>query len=207
MEVQELRPGLWRWTASHPQWDHAEHWGPDVGSVYAELPDSLVVVDPLVPADEDETFWSALDPDVERLALPLHVLLTVHWHERSVATVLDRYKAKLWRPEEKGELPAGVHAEVVKGSDWVEAVFFLEPHRALVAGDLLIGVDGGVELPVSWSGPSNSSSRSCLHASARFRSSSSSSRTASLFWRTAPTRYDGRSPRRGRCTAFRAGRP
>jgi hypothetical protein len=26
-----------------------------------------------------------------------------------------------------------VHAEVVKGSDWVEALFFLEPHRALVA--------------------------------------------------------------------------
>ena len=150
MEVQELRPGLWRWTASHPQWDHAEHWGPEVGSVYAELPDSLVVVDPLVPADEDERFWSALDRDVERLGLPVHVLLTVHWHERSVATVLDRYKATLWRPEEKGELPAGVHAEVVKGADWVEALFFLEPHRALVAGDLLVGVDGGVELTVSW---------------------------------------------------------
>ena len=49
MEVQELRPGLWRWTASHPEWDHAENWGPEVGSVYAELPDSLVVVDPLDP--------------------------------------------------------------------------------------------------------------------------------------------------------------
>jgi hypothetical protein len=64
--------------------------------------------------------------------------------------VLDRYKATLWRPEEKGDLPAGVHAEVVKGADWVEALFFLEPHRALVAGDLLVGVDGGVELTVSW---------------------------------------------------------
>jgi hypothetical protein len=150
MEVQELRPGLWRWSASHPEWDHAENWGPKVGSVYAELPGSLVVVDPLIPVDEEEQFWSALDRDVERLNLPVHVLLTVHWHERSVATVLDRYKATLWRPEEKGELPAGVHAEVVKGSDWVEALFFLEPHRALVAGDLLIGVDGGVELPVRW---------------------------------------------------------
>ena len=145
-----MRPGLWRWTASHPQWDHAEHWGPEVGSVYAQLPDSLVIVDPLVPADEEETFWSALDRDVERLGLPVHVLVTVHWHERSVPTVLDRYKATLWRPEEKGELPAGVHAEVVKGSDWVEALFFLEPHRALVAGDLLVGVDDGVELPVRW---------------------------------------------------------
>jgi len=150
MEVEKLRPGLWRWIASHPEWDHAERWGPEVGSVYAELPGSLVVVDPLVPEDEEETFWSALDRDVERLGLPVHVLLTVHWHERSVAAVLDRYRATLWRPEEKGELPAGVHAEVVKGSDWVEALFFLEPHRALVAGDLLVGANGGVQLPVDW---------------------------------------------------------
>ena len=150
MEVHELRPGLWRWTASHPEWNHAEQWGPEVGSVYAELPDSLVVVDPLVPTHDEERFWAALDRDVERLGLPVHVLLTVHWHERSVATVLDRYKATLWRPEEKGELPAGVHAEVVKGSDWVEALFFLVPHRALVAGDLLVGVDDGVEFTVSW---------------------------------------------------------
>jgi hypothetical protein len=150
MEVQELRPGLWRWTASHPEWDHAEHWGPEVASVYAELADAIVVVDPLVPAEDEERLWSALDRDVERTGLPLHVLLTVHWHERSVAAVLERYHATLWRPEEKGELPRGAHAEVVKGSDWVEALFFLEPHRALVSGDLLIGRDGGLELSIDW---------------------------------------------------------
>jgi hypothetical protein len=150
MDVQELRPGLWRWTAPHPEWEHAEQWGPDVASVYAELPNAIVVIDPLVPADEDERFWSALDRDVERLARPVHVLLTVHWHERSVAAVLDRYRGTLWRPEEKGELPEGVQAEVVRGSDWVEALFYLEPYRALVAGDLLIEADGGIQLPVQW---------------------------------------------------------
>ena len=150
MDVRELRPGLWRWTASHPEWDHAESWGPEVGSVYAELPEALVVVDPLAPADEEERFWEALDRDVERVARPVFVLLTVHWHERSVEAVLDRYKATLWRPEEKVDLPAGVEAIVVEGSDWKEAMFFLEPHRALVVGDLLIGTDGGVELPIKW---------------------------------------------------------
>lgn len=150
MEVRELRPGLWRWTAAHPEWEHAQHWGPDVGSVYAALPDAVVVVDPLVPSDEDQRFWSALDRDVERLGLPVRVLLTVHWHERSVAAVLDRYDASLWRPEEKGELPEGVQAEIVKGADWVEAMFFLEPPRALVTGDLLIGKNGGIELPIEW---------------------------------------------------------
>jgi hypothetical protein len=150
MEVQELKPGLWRWTASHPEWDHAETWGPEVASVYAELADAVALVDPLVPADEEERFWSALDRDVERAGLPVQVLLTVHWHERSVATVLDRYKATLWRPEEKGQLPTGVRAEVVKGADWVEALFFLERYGALVAGDLLVGDRGGVEVPVRW---------------------------------------------------------
>jgi glyoxylase-like metal-dependent hydrolase (beta-lactamase superfamily II) len=150
MDVQELRPGLWRWTAEHPEWDHAESWGPEVGSVYAELPDAVVLVDPLVPSDEEERFWEALDRDVERAGLPVYVLLTVHWHERSVEAVLDRCKAELWRPEEKVDLPAGVEPIVVEGSDWKEAVFFLEPHRALVVGDLLIGRDGGVELPIKW---------------------------------------------------------
>jgi glyoxylase-like metal-dependent hydrolase (beta-lactamase superfamily II) len=150
MDVQELRPGLWRWTGAHPEWDHAEHWGPEVASVYAELDNAVVVVDPLVPADEEDRFWAALDRDVERAGRPLHVLLTVHWHERSVAAVLDRYRADLWRPEEKGDLPKGVRAETVHGSDWVEALFFLEAHRALVAGDLLIGRNGGVEVPVEW---------------------------------------------------------
>jgi glyoxylase-like metal-dependent hydrolase (beta-lactamase superfamily II) len=151
VDVQKVRPGLWRWTGEHPEWDHAESWGPEVASVYAELEDTVVVVDPLVPTDGEDRFWEALDRDVERGGgRPLHVLLTVHWHERSVAAVLDRYHARLWRPEEKGELPKGVHAEVVKGSDWMEALFFLEPHRALVAGDLLIGRDGGVEMPIPW---------------------------------------------------------
>jgi hypothetical protein len=150
MVVQELRPGLWRWTGEHPEWEHAEQWGPEVGSVYAELEETVVVVDPLVPADDEQRFWDALDRDVERAGRPLHVLLTVHWHERSVAAVLDRYHATLWRPEEKGELPKGVHAETVHGGDWAEALFFLEPYGALVAGDLLIERDGHLELPIDW---------------------------------------------------------
>jgi len=32
MDVQELRPGLWRWTARHPEWDDRE-----VSSAYRVL--------------------------------------------------------------------------------------------------------------------------------------------------------------------------
>jgi glyoxylase-like metal-dependent hydrolase (beta-lactamase superfamily II) len=118
--------------------------------VYAELPDAIVLVDPLVPGDDEARFWEALDRDVERSGKPVHVLLTVHWHERSVEAVLDRYGATLWRPEETGELPSGAEAVVVEGADWKEAMFFLRPHGALVVGDLLIGSGDGIELPVKW---------------------------------------------------------
>src|SRR5207253_11027232 len=84
MDARELRPGLWRWTAAHPEWEEGLHWPQEVGSVYAELPEALAVIDPQVPTDATEDFWAALDRDVERLGRPVHVLLTVHWHERSV---------------------------------------------------------------------------------------------------------------------------
>jgi len=151
MEVQKLQPGLWRWATAHPAWEHGLQWPQVVGSVYAELPDAVAIVDPQVPAEETHRFWEALDRDVERVGRPVHVLLTVHWHERSVETVLERYHATLWRPDQPGELPGGVRAEIVKGSDWVEAIFYLEPWRALVVGDVLIGDDdGGVRVPLSW---------------------------------------------------------
>jgi hypothetical protein len=74
----------------------------------------------------------------------------VHWHERSAEAVLERYGATLWRPEQPTELPGGVEALLVHGSDWVEAMFYLEPWRALVIGDLLIGRAGEILVPVDW---------------------------------------------------------
>ncbi|TMK73734.1 MAG: hypothetical protein E6G50_01015 [Actinobacteria bacterium] len=150
MEVQELRPGLWRWETAHPEWEHGFHWPQVVGSVYAELPDAVVIVDPQVPVEDAQRFWDALDRDVERLGRPVNVLQTVHWHERSVETVLERYHATLWRPDQPGELPSALRAEIVEGPAWVEAIFYLEPWRALVVGDVLLGDGGGLRVPLSW---------------------------------------------------------
>ena len=43
MDVLELASGLWRWTTFH------EEWREDVGSVYCETADGVVLIDPLVP--------------------------------------------------------------------------------------------------------------------------------------------------------------
>jgi glyoxylase-like metal-dependent hydrolase (beta-lactamase superfamily II) len=151
VEVREIRPGLWRWTAPHPEWEPGLHWPQQVGSVYAELPGAVAVIDPLVPKEESERFWSALDRDVERLGRPVHVLLTVHWHERSATAVIERYGGRLWRPDQPDDLPEGVAAELVRGADWNEALFVLEPWQALVVGDLLVVDEAGdLRVPVSW---------------------------------------------------------
>ena len=103
--MRELRPGLWRWTARHPDWTPddggAEGWGPDVGCVYYEVPDAIVLVDPLVPRGEHRArFLDALDRDVHRAGRPVAVLLTTFWHERSAAELRARYPGSaVWAHE------------------------------------------------------------------------------------------------------------
>ena len=65
-----------------------------VGCVYYETLDAVILIDPLAPPDgtsDAERFWRALDRDVERLGLPVAVLLCSDWHERSAQAVADRY--------------------------------------------------------------------------------------------------------------------
>jgi hypothetical protein len=78
------------------------------------------------------------------------VLLTVHWHERSSDEVADRYGTSVWRRESGAPLPPGVEAIEVPRAD--ETVFWIPEHRAIVPGDVLLGVgDGGIRLcPDSW---------------------------------------------------------
>ena len=66
MAPRELRPGLWRWTAAHPDWEPAAtpgspaDWPRDVGSVLYETDEAVTLVDPLLPA-EPESFLRWLD--------------------------------------------------------------------------------------------------------------------------------------------------
>ena len=92
MEVEQLRPGLWRWTAVHPDWKQGDEWEQEVCSVYYEAPAATVLFDPLVPL-ERERFFEALDRDVEGRGLPVAILLTVPWHERSATELRERYAA------------------------------------------------------------------------------------------------------------------
>ena len=174
MDVNELRPRLWRWTATHPEWtpeEGGQEWGePEVASYALVESGALVLIDPLVPGDDEERFWRALDDDVRHHGAP-QIVLTVFWHARSSQTILDRYDgARVFAPagraaearervpgaelyELGSTLPGGIEA---KGTiHRADALLWIPAHRALAAGDILLGTrDGGVRVcPDSWQGP------------------------------------------------------
>lgn len=138
--VQEIEPGLWRWTAPHPGWDPAPApttgWIEEVSSVYCELPGAVLLVDPVVPADPGDAgrLWRALDRDVERLRRPVCVLTTVHWHRRGADAVIARYGGL------DGVVPDGARA-IALGDPIGETAYALPHFRALVLGDVVIGGD------------------------------------------------------------------
>jgi hypothetical protein len=109
MDVQEIAKGLWRWTARHPNAANWPDWGPpvppDVGCAYYEAPDAVVLFDPLLPAGEEEEFLAYLDRDIDRLGLPVSILLTAAWHGRSALSLRERYGADDRIPDTVEALP------------------------------------------------------------------------------------------------------
>jgi len=176
VDVRQLRPHLWHWTAPHPDWTPeeggADGWEREVGSYAIVEGDELVLFDPLAPGDDSddaERFWRALDRDVEGHGAP-HVLLTVFWHARSSQAIAERYPGtRVWAHEPAAEeirkrtmvtdtypagdtLPGGV--EPLETTRAGEVLFWVPRHGAVVAGDVLLGTpDGGVRrCPDSWLG-------------------------------------------------------
>jgi hypothetical protein len=147
MRVREVATGLWWWTALHPAWTPADGgpdgWEQEVGCVFYEAPGAVVLIDALVPMEDRDRFYRALDRDVERAGLPVRALVTVDDHRRSSAELAERYGGTV------GELPEGV--EIVLDR-WDERVYWIPEHAALVFGDIVVGRDGGLRLPRSWIG-------------------------------------------------------
>jgi glyoxylase-like metal-dependent hydrolase (beta-lactamase superfamily II) len=103
--VQKIKPGLWRWTALHPEWTSEEEWGEEVGCLYQETEDAVTLIDPLIPPEDSARFLEALDRDVARAARPVHILITIFWHARSAATLVERYPGtRVWVHEPAREL-------------------------------------------------------------------------------------------------------
>ena len=163
LALEELSPGLWRWTAPHPEWRPRPEFGRDVACFALAQDDALVLVDPLAPRDgpaESERLWQALD----RLAGPRRstvVAITIPYHVRSTAAIRSRYgpekvtvlghpatKKRLARSVEvepvqsDKPLPAGARAFPIGRPRRHEMPLLFPSHRALVFGDAVVGVGG-----------------------------------------------------------------
>jgi hypothetical protein len=152
--VDELVPGLWTWTARHPEWRTPEDgWGPVVRSYALASDGVLVLVDPLAPP-----------ADIERLAAgrDVAVLLTGLDHERSTADCVTRFRASVHAPAEAAAhlatpasgyavgdaLPGGVVAQTGFWSN--EATLWAAAYGALFTGDVLLNEHGLSISPDDW---------------------------------------------------------
>jgi hypothetical protein len=148
----QLVPGLFRWTAAHPQWSPAAEpgsssdWGQMVGSTLYEAPDTIAIFDPILPREERDRFLKRLDELVD--GRPVSVLTTIRWHRRDREQVAERYgdnSSRAWNV-----VPAGVEPRPLRGA--AETLYWLPAVATLVAGDRLLG-DGNDSLrlcPESW---------------------------------------------------------
>ena len=170
--MQAVRPGVWRWTAPHPDWSPWNPnsktgfgWSREVGCVCYETSNELVLIDPLAPpchTPARRRFWQALDCVVRAKRQPVSVLLTTDWHDRDAQAVFDRYShqfgGSIWVHEAMprdslnclpthtfcaGSLLEGeVDAYCIR-SPHPEVAFYLTAARTLVVADALWGTPDG----------------------------------------------------------------
>jgi Metallo-beta-lactamase superfamily len=144
--VEELRPGLWYWTAIHPTWYENE-----VGSYAWDAGSTVVLIDPLTPPTL-----------VDELARGKEVatLLTCDWHDRSAPELMERLGSRIHAPaggdggldaehfEPGVDLPAGIEAH--RATHPGEVALWIGELQALVVGDALITKDGELIVPPTW---------------------------------------------------------
>ncbi len=151
MERTEIAPGLVRWSAPHPGWNpgatpgSSGDWEQMVGSVLYEMPNRVVLIDPLLPGAERESFLQWLDRRVG--SRPVSILTTIKWHRRDRQELAERYRANSDTPWNM--VPPGVDPRPLRGAR--ETLYWLPGVAALVAGDSLIGSKDGLRVcPDSW---------------------------------------------------------
>jgi hypothetical protein len=144
--VEELRPGLWYWTAIHPTW-----YDNEVGSYAWDAGSTVVLLDPLSPPTLVDELASGKE---------VATVLTCDWHDRSAPELVQRLGSRIHAPAggdgkleaELFEPGAALPAEIDSygATHPGEVALWIGELNALVLGDALITKDGELIIPPSW---------------------------------------------------------
>lgn len=161
----ELAPGLWSWSARHPEW-HPGEFGAEVVSFAARGEEALQVIDPLLPAEDPEPVLELLDAEAER-AGRVAILITISYHVRDteplwqrwtdrIETTIHGHPASLKRLRGSGgsfvaiepgaRLPGGAIPYPIGKPRRYEHPLHLPGHDAIVFGDAVAGVEGELRI-------------------------------------------------------------
>jgi glyoxylase-like metal-dependent hydrolase (beta-lactamase superfamily II) len=175
--VRELRPGLWHWTAPHPEWRESEPWDQNVSSYAMDDGERLLLFDPISPPGEVETLAAQREAAI---------VLTCPWHERDAQGLVERLGIPVYTPQPdtaedllrmydftapdgwispdvrwlvEGQAEAhwysagdrlDVGVDALPGQKPNDVVLWVESHDAVVAGDSLVDFGNGLEINARW---------------------------------------------------------
>ena len=139
-----LPDGVYHWIATHPEWE-----GP-VSAYAIDDGERLILIDPIAVPDAVRALFGSRE---------VVTVLTSTWHERDAALL----GFPVWAPapdRPEGQLvPATRYAigdslfgmEAYPGREGqLDLVLWNERIRAVIAGDTLIDLGNGLEIPASW---------------------------------------------------------
>jgi hypothetical protein len=150
--TEQLAPGLWRWTARHPEW-HPGEFGREVAAYALRAGDVTLLVDPIAPSP------GLLDDVVTD---DVAILITIPYHARDAERLAARYGAtvhghpavakrfesrRCFRPCEPGdELAGGARPFAIGRPRRYEMPLWLPSHRALAFGDAVVETGGELRM-------------------------------------------------------------
>ena len=165
----ELAEGLWSWACPHPEWK-AGAFGAEVVSFAARSGDTLLLIDPLLPTEPDSApVLELIDAEAERAAR-VAIAITITYHVRSADPLWKRlgsegagYKltihghpavAKRLRASKQAfaalepgvPIPGGAVGHSIGKPKRFETPLELPSHEAVVFGDSVVGVEGGLRV-------------------------------------------------------------
>lgn len=177
--MEELRQGLWHWTARHPEWESDSAWDPNVSSYAVDDGEHLLLFDPLDVPD-----------DLLKLATrrKTAIVLSAPWHERSSRKLVEQLDAPVYTPlpdtaedlirmfgitaeqagdgspdliwllrENKGEAhiykagdPFPFGIEAYPGHRPNDTLLWIASHHAILSGDTIVDFGQGLQINERW---------------------------------------------------------